>query len=84
MNRIIPPILFLLAVLCVVVPCLLVSGCSAAAATVKPAAYEAELIACSEKSSTLFESIACENRARAREGRPLRPYPAFDRDGGVQ
>jgi len=39
------------------------------------AAYAAELAACSQTSSTLEESIACENRARARHGRPLRAMP---------
>lgn len=47
------------------------------------AAYPAELAACTETSSTLCESIACENEARAAKGRPLRPVPAKCQDGGV-
>lgn len=38
----------------------------------RPAAYGVELADCSESSATLADSIACENRVRARYGRPLR------------
>jgi hypothetical protein len=44
----------------------------------RPAVYELELTACTHKSATLTESIACENEVRARYGRALRALP----DGG--
>jgi hypothetical protein len=47
-----------------------IAGCEPRYA--KPAAYGAELAACSETSTSLAESIACENGVRARYGRPLR------------
>jgi hypothetical protein len=40
--------------------------------TAKPAAYGAELAACSETAKTCEESIRCENQVRARYGRPPR------------
>jgi hypothetical protein len=46
------------------------SACSTE--NVRPAAYGTELAACTEKSATLAESIECENKVRARYGRPLR------------
>jgi hypothetical protein len=46
-------------------------------ATVTPAAYGAELAACTNVSQTLHESIECENKVRNRYGRPLR-------DAGVE
>jgi hypothetical protein len=48
----------------------LVSGCKPE--TVRPAAYGAELAACSESAKTCEESIVCENKVRARYQRPLR------------
>ncbi len=45
---------------------------SCATENVRPAAYGAELAACTEKSATLTESIECENKVRTRYGRPLR------------
>jgi hypothetical protein len=42
------------------------------ASSARPAAYGAELTDCSETSGTLEESVACENRVRARYGRPAR------------
>jgi hypothetical protein len=47
--------------------------------TARPAAYEAELVACSDRATSLAESIRCENEVRARYGRPLRSL-----DGGAQ
>jgi len=46
------------------------TGC--APSTARPAAYGAELTACTTTSATLEASIACENGVRARYGRPLR------------
>lgn len=42
----------------------------------KSAAYGAELDACTLQSKTLCESIACENKVRARYQRPDRLVPA--------
>lgn len=38
----------------------------------KPAAYQAELVGCSQRSATLAESLACEDKVRAAYGRPPR------------
>jgi len=45
-----------------------VVGCIAA----KPAVYETELVECNRNSTTLHDSITCENLVRMRYGRPLR------------
>lgn len=42
----------------------------------KAAAYEGELTGCTLASKTLCESIACENKVRARYDRPDRSVPA--------
>lgn len=49
-----------------------VFACTAPTQAAKPAAYGAELAACTEVSKTLAESIDCENHVRARYGRPPR------------
>jgi|CXWL01.1.fsa_nt_gi hypothetical protein len=54
------------------------------AGTAKPAAYEAELVMCSEKARSLCESVTCENEVRTRYVRPMRPMPATCLDGGVK
>ncbi len=48
----------------------LLAGCTPNIA--RPAAYGAELEECSRKAATCDESIACENKVRARYGRPAR------------
>jgi hypothetical protein len=48
------------------------TACERAAPATTPAEYSAELAACTLGSKTCSESIACENDARARHGRPLR------------
>lgn len=54
--------------------CSILPGCQTQDA--KSAAYEGELTGCTLQSKTLCESIACENKVRARYGRPDRPEPA--------
>lgn len=54
---------------------LLLAGCVAG----KPATYQAELVDCNRTATSCAESIACENRLREREHRPLR-----DADGGCR
>ncbi len=48
----------------------------------KAADYEKELVTCSAKANSLRESIACENVAREKFGRPPRPMPP-SKDGGA-
>lgn len=57
-----------------------------AEAAEKAALYELDLTACTERSSTLTESIVCENdvRARQRPPRPPRALPKPLPDGGVR
>lgn len=62
--------------LCLLLP---LAGCASAAKGARPATYEAELVACNQIARSLYESIACENEARKRYGRPLRAFP----DGGA-
>lgn len=59
--------------------------CADAGDTVEKCAarYHAELIACTATSSTLAESIACENRVRAYFGKPLRTDYELALDGGA-
>lgn len=45
----------------------------------EPEAYGPALLACTELSRTIEESIDCENALRARCGRPLRVYPGLPR-----
>lgn len=45
----------------------------------KPAEYGGELALCNQTAQTLQASIECENKVRAKYGRPPRPYP----DGGT-
>jgi hypothetical protein len=62
---------FLLAIVLMVLLAINQWGCVPAGSG-KPAAYEAELIACNQTSSTLAESINCEDRVRKAYGRPPR------------
>ena len=53
----------------------ILEGCISA----RPAAYEADLVVCNQRATTLRESIDCENDVRARYGRP----PRLVADGGA-
>lgn len=58
----------LLAVIALVALLMFLGSCAAS----RPAAYGAELAACTETSSTLEQSQACEDRVRSAYGRPPR------------
>jgi hypothetical protein len=70
-----PALAFFLAGAAIIIALRILVGCQPSVA--RPAAYGAELVACSKSSATLADSITCENSVRARYGRPLR-------DAGVQ
>jgi anti-sigma-K factor RskA len=70
----------------VAVVCAFIGGCPDARPAEKPAIYEMDLTACTEKSHTLTESIVCENEVRAKQSppRPPRALPPRLSDGGVR
>lgn len=47
-------------------------ACGSKPAPIAPASYGIELEECNRTAKTCEESISCENRVRARHGRPLR------------
>ncbi len=56
---------------------IMITGCAAAAVTARPAAYDTELDNCNKQAATYEESVACENKVRAKYNRQAR-------DGGTQ
>jgi outer membrane lipoprotein-sorting protein len=55
----------------IVLAVILLAGCVSSAAS-RAAAYQAELLVCSEMSATLSASVRCENDVRVKFGRPKR------------